>query len=272
MTATLSCPPQSTLTPLDDLDAAVDALFTALADTTDPAQRAVLEERIVLLALPLADSIAKRYVLRGIETDDLVQVGRTALVKAMRRYRPGAGPGFCAFAAPTVSGEIKRWFRDHGWAVRPPRRVQELRASLVAEEERMLHALAREPHDRDLADALGVTARDVAEARQCSAGYRSASLDAAGESGPGLGDLLLVTESPADALGLLDALRWALSRLPERQQLIIRLRFVDELTQAEIGERIGVSQMQVSRLLKAALARLRADLDDDAREGDRSAA
>ena len=247
-------------TPLHDVDDEVELLAEQLAHEEDPAHRADLVERIVVSTLPLADSFAMRYSGRGIETDDLVQVARTALVKAVHRYRPGTGSGFAAFAAPTVSGEIKRWFRDQGWAVRPPRRVQELRASLVVEEERLRHLLARDPGDAELADVLGVTADDVAEARMCSAGYHAASLDAPTAAGTSVGEHLLVSESLADTIEVRDALRRALVLLTERQRLVLRLRYVDELTQSQIGERIGVSQMQVSRILRTILDVLRARL------------
>ena len=243
-----------------DIDGEVEDLAVELAAETDEGRRAELVERIVLKTLPLADSFALRYSGRGIETDDLVQVARTALVKAVHRYRPGTGSGFAAFAAPTVSGEIKRWFRDQGWSVRPPRRVQELRASLVVEEERLRHLLSRDPVDTELAAVLGVTAEDVTEARMCSAGYHATSLDAPTAAGTSVGEHLLVSEGQADTVEVRDALRCALALLTERQRLVLRLRYVDELTQSEIGERIGVSQMQVSRILRTILDVLRAQL------------
>ena len=246
-----------------DIDADVEEIALALARAEQADQRAELQERIVLLALPLADAIARRYAGRGIETDDLVQVARTALVKAVHRYRAGTGSGFAAFATPTVSGELKRWFRDQGWSVRPPRRVQELRSRLVVEEERLRRSLSREPRADELAAVMGVTVHDVAEVRLCSAGYRAASLDAVTSSGTCLADHFLVSQCPTDALDLLDALGWAVSRLSERQQLILRLRFVEEYTQDEIGSQIGVSQMQVSRLLRTIFDQLRQDLDSD---------
>lgn len=246
--------------PLHDVDAEVEELATRLALETDPERHAELLERIVVRTLPLADSFALRYSGRGIETDDLVQVARTALVKAVHRYRPGTGSGFAAFAAPTVSGEIKRWFRDQGWAVRPPRRVQELRASLVVEEERMRHVLARDPQDEEIASVLGVTTEDITEARMCSAGYHAASLDAPTAAGTTVGEHLLVSESHSDGIEVRDALRRALALLTDRQRLVLRLRYVDELTQSEIGERIGVSQMQVSRILRTILDVLRSQL------------
>lgn len=237
------------------VDAEIERLAALLADGAEHPED--LREHIALLALPLADSLALRYRGRGIETDDLVQVARTALVKAVARYRPGAGAGFAAFAAPTITGELKRWFRDQGWAVRPPRRIQELRSSLVAEEERLRHELSRDPVDSELAHVLDVTASDVAEARSCSAGYHATSLDVPTPAGSSLADLLLVTPCHSSSFETRDALRRAVTGLGERELLVLRLRFVDELTQSQIGERIGVSQMQVSRILRAVLDRLR---------------
>ncbi len=255
------------------LDDEVDALAANLADETDPVRRAELVELIVLKMLPLADGLAMRYTGRGVETDDLLQVARTALVKAVDRYRPGAGPGFAAFAHPTISGELKRWFRDHGWAVRPPRRIQELRAGLVVEEERLRHTLNRDPHDAEIARVLGVSVEDVDEARGVSAGYHAVSLDAPTSTGTNLADHVLITSSHSGTIELRDALRQSVSRLTERQRLVLRLRYVDELTQGEIGEQIGVSQMQVSRILRGIVERLRYDLlaDDERRTQDSAA-
>jgi len=247
----------------DDLDVVIDELAQLLAAATDDHERAELRERMVLAGLPLADAVAARYQGRGIETDDLVQVARTALVKAVGRYRPGAGPGFAAYAAPTISGEVKRWFRDQGWAVRPPRRIQELRAGLVVEEERLRHALMRDPLDSEVATVLAVRAADVAEARACSAGYHATSLDALTSAGTSLADHLLAVPGHAGTYEVRDALRRSVATLDQRQRLVLHLRFVEELTQSEIGERIGVSQMQVSRILRGVLGRLRADLLGD---------
>jgi len=248
------------------IDPQVEPLAEQYVATTDPDARAQLLERIVVVAMPMADAIARRYRSRGIETEDLEQVARTALVRAATRYRPGLGPGFVAFAAPSISGEVKRWFRDHGWAVRPPRRLQELRSMLVSEEEQLRHSLLREPFESEVAGALGVTEGDVREVRACAAGYQTASLDAPTEIGT-LADRVLVTPSACDWVEARDALRWAVEGLDERQRLVLRLRFVEELTQAEIGERIGVSQMQVSRILRATMTTLRTALaHEDARQ------
>ncbi|MFW5471431.1 sigma-70 family RNA polymerase sigma factor [Knoellia sp. CPCC 206435] len=244
------------------IDPQVEPLAERLAGAPECEREALLEE-IVLLALPMADAIARRYRWRGIETEDLEQVARTALVKAAIRYRPGAGSGFVAFAAPSISGELKRWFRDHGWSVRPPRRLQELRALLVSEEEQLRHTLQREPLDCEIAERLGVTEHDVTEVRACASGYHAASLDAPNEAGTSLADRNLVTPSECEWIEARDALRWAVTLLDERQRLVLRLRFVEDLTQSEIGERIGVSQMQVSRILHAVLSTLRGALAPD---------
>ncbi len=270
-----SAPPLKNPSEVDDLDAVVEplALELSLTDPEDHDRLTWPRESIVVLAVPLADGVAQRYRNRGIETDDLIQVARTALVKAVHRYRPGAGPGFAAYATPTISGELKRWFRDHGWAVRPPRRIQELRAALVGEEERLRHELGRDPVDAELALALGVARDEVGEARRGSAAYHSTSLDEPLAGGSSLADFVLVAEGPDSAIATRDALHRAISRLTERQRLVLRMRFADELTQAEIGTRIGVSQMQVSRILRGVLDRLRAELDDRPRaESDDTAA
>ena len=239
------------------LDDEVDALAANLADETDPIRRAELVELIVLKMLPLADGLAMRYTGRGVETDDLLQVARTALVKAVDRYRPGAGPGFAAFAHPTISGELKRWFRDHGWAVRPPRRIQELRAGLVVEEERLRHTLNRDPHDAEIARVLGVSVDDVDEARGVLGRLpRRVPRRPHRRAGTNLADHVLITSSHSGTIELRDALRQSVARLTERQRLVLRLRYVDELTQGEIGEQIGVSQMQVSRILRGIVERL----------------
>jgi len=259
-TATLYPTHDDHATHLRDLDHEVDALAAELADETDPTRRAELVELIVMRMLPLADGLAMRYSGRGVENDDLLQVARIALVKAVNRYRPGAGPGFAAFAHPTITGELKRWFRDHGWAVRPPRRIQELRAGLVVEEERLRHALNRDPGNAELARVLGVTVAEVDEARGVSAGYHAVSLDAPTSAGTDLADFVLITSSHAGTIEIRDALRQSVARLTERQRLVLRLRYVDELTQGEIGEQIGVSQMQVSRILRGIVERLRCEL------------
>lgn len=265
MTASTYTPPPENLSASQerDINGEAEDLAVEAQRSTDPEQRAQFHERMVLLALPLADAMARRYAGRGVETDDLVQVARTALVQAVHRYRPGLGSGFAAFAAPTVSGELKRWFRDHGWSVRPPRRVQELRPLVTLAEDRLRRLLSRDPSEDELAAALGVDRRELAEVRLCSAGYHATSLDTPTASDGSLADHLLVTECPTRTWDTSDALGGAVARLTERQRLILHLRFVEERTQAQIGTQIGVSQMQVSRLLGSIVDQLRRALDSD---------
>ncbi|KGN32945.1 RNA polymerase sigma factor [Knoellia sinensis KCTC 19936] len=233
-----------------------EALLIRAETCRDVSLRQQLRDEAVVLTLDLADDVARRYRGRGVESDDLTQVGRLALVKAANGYRHRAGSVFPAYAIPTISGEIKRYFRDHGWIVRPPRRLQELRAELAQTEGRMQQSVLREPTERELADALDVDPEDIREARFCSAGYHALSLDAPGASRAAAA--LAPADSGADdVIADRDALGRALAQLTQREQLIVRLRFVDELTQLEIGRSIGLSQMQVSRLLTGILGRLR---------------
>lgn len=260
MSTTAVNPLPSAQAPESSLDAQLHDLAVAAETTECPALRLRIQQDMVVLALPLADSIARRYAGRGIETDDLVQVARAGLVKAVHRYRTERGCPFAAFASPTISGEVKRWFRDHGWSVRPPRRVQELRHRLAQEEERLQALLSRRPTEEELAAALGVTASELDEVRLCTVGYRALSLEGPAGWETRLADQVLVAANPADAWDTSDALGWAVARLTDRQRLILRLRFDEDLTQSAIAERIGVSQMQVSRLLRGVLAQLREDL------------
>ncbi len=222
----------------------------------------------VVVNMPLAIDVARRFERRGVEHDDLVQVAMVGLVEAVRRYRPGGGPGFSGFAVPTITGELKRHFRDHGWVVRPPRSVQELRARLRRADDRLAQRLGHAPSDIELAEDLGVSVPEVRRARLADGRYQAVSLDA---GAPGeatrLGELLADRPrlDPYESVLWSLSLRSALSTLDPRQRLVLRLRFADELTQRQIGRRIGLSQMQVSRLLAGAIGRLRGLLADNDR-------
>lgn len=233
----------------------------ARADTLgDTPEAARLRQEAVVLTMDLADACARRYRGRGVELDDLVQVARMALVKAVQGYRPDRGRDIGAYAVATIVGELKKYFRDHGWSVRPPRRLQEQRAEIVAEQERLWHLLHRDPTAPELAAALGLDVSDVRAALLCATAYRSDSLDAVTTQGTSLAHFLASPKDEYDTIETRLALRALLDRLPARDRQLIHLRFVEELTQSEIGERIGVSQMQVSRLLASVIARLRGDL------------
>lgn len=258
MTAVLASHTTATARDEDDV---LETLLATYHDETDDGVRAQVLDDVVRRTIPLADGLAHRYRGRGIDTDDLVQVARTALVAAVHRYRPGAGRGFAAFAVPTIRGELKRHFRDAGWAVRPPRGLQELRAEVVRAEEDLRTRLGREVSTAEVALSIRRDVREVAEARACASAFSPSSLDAPTPSGTPAGDLLSAPGDDADAVELRVAVRAEMSRLTPRERLILRLRFEDERTQSEIGEVVGVSQMQVSRVLSSVLRRLRDGLD-----------
>lgn len=230
----------------------------------DPARASRLRERVVLANRGLAMALARRFEGRGIEIDDLNQVAMLGLVQAARRYRPDKGHGFTAFAAPTITGELKRYFRDHGWAVRPPRALQEMHQQVRDTSAALSQALHRDVTDGEVADELGIDVDKVRAARAAGDRYRSSSLDAPiRAAGPALSETLSDDdgEDAYDKVVTLISLRSAMEDLDGRERQILRLRFTADLTQQEIGERIGVSQMQVSRLLTSICARLRSRLE-----------
>ncbi len=240
-------------------DTLEDLLRELRRTRSESTRRKVLAE-VVTRAMPLADGLAHRYLGRGIEREDLEQVARTALLAAVDRYHPGRGPGFVAFAVPTITGELKRHFRDSGWVVRPPRRVQERRAEVARAEDALRQRLGREPTVCEVAEALGCSAGEVREARLCTTGFRPLSLEAPVAGGGTAGERIADEDDPFDALELRSDLQALVSELPDRDKVIVRLRFVEGFTQGEIGEVIGVSQMQVSRLLARILDRLRSGM------------
>lgn len=225
----------------------------------DAAERAQMLHEAVLLTMDLPEMVAQRYRGRGVDLEDLLQVARLALVKAAHGYESGRGSGFAAYAVPTITGEVKRHFRDHAWAVRPPRRLQELRAEAMVEEDRQRQRLRRQPMITEIADGLGMDCDLVRAALQCSLVYHTVPLE--DPYGDPVGSVALAQgASSSDSVETRAALAWALRRLTSRERSIVSMRFVQELTQTEIGAALGISQMQVSRLLASILARLRADL------------
>ena len=241
-----------------------DSLLLQALSSSDPREAESLRDEAVLLTLDLPDKVARRYRGRGIDYDDLVQMGRVGLVKAALGYRAGVGSGFVSYAMPTISGEVKRHFRDCGWAVRPPRRLQEVRALLGSDEELLTQSLHRWPTTDEMAEALGLDPHEVSLAKQCGSAYSTLSLDLPDERGRSRADSVADESAEIEQMLWLSSLRSVLVLLTEREQLILRLRFVEERTQSEIGNVLGVSQMQVSRLLTSILARLRQALGDPA--------
>lgn len=239
-------------------------LLQLAAEAADDMDRQTCLDEVVLLNGAVAEAIASRYRAKGIESDDLVQVAYLGLVKAAQGYRVGEGPGFLAYAVPTISGEIKRHFRDFGWMVRPPRRVQELRSAVVTAHSDLSRTKGRSATTDEVADALGVQHAEVDEAVLADGCYSAMSLDAPGhsEGSLSLADMLVDERNEFDTVDTLLALRPALAQLSERDRQVLLLRFIRGWTQEQIGKEIGVSQMQVSRLLHRILGVLRAELED----------
>jgi len=231
-------------------------LFTRYRGRHDLAAREELVERF----LPLATSVAHRY-RRGAEPlEDLVQVASMGLLKAIDRFDPERGIAFSSFAVPTIAGELKRYFRDKGWAVKVPRDLQELAQRVDRTSDRLMYELGRAPTVSELAHELGITLEQVLEAREAGAAHRADSLDRPSgddQDGTRLADTLGAPEPgylQAEHSATLEAM---MSVLSDREREILRLRFAEDLTQSEIGQRVGASQMHISRLLRQAVTRLR---------------
>ncbi len=238
--------------------AELERLFAAYHASEERA----LRNQLVEAHRGLAASIANDYRGRGVELDDLVQIAMLGMLKAVERYDPARGIPFSSFASRTVNGEIKRYFRDRTWAVRPPRSAQERHLDLRRARTSLSTRLGRPPTVAELATELDIPTDDVLDAIEAGAAYRATSLDArrAGDDESGsLADRLEGGGEPAsgrvELRVLVDQL---LHTLPEREAEILRLRFYDELTQSEIADRLGISQMHVSRLMRRCLVDLRA--------------
>jgi RNA polymerase sigma-B factor len=216
-------------------------------------------DELVNRFLPLATGLARRYHHGAEPLDDLVQVASLGLLKAIDRFDPERGTAFSSFAVPTIAGELKRYFRDKGWALRVPRDLQELAQRVGRTTDRLVHELGRTPTVAEIAGALEITPEQVLEAREAATAYRAESLDHAfGDDGDAtrVVDTLGADEPgylQAEQSATLDAMMRVLS---DRECEILRLRFVEDLTQSEIGLRLGLSQMHISRLLRQAVARL----------------
>jgi RNA polymerase sigma-B factor len=233
------------------------ALFERYLDRRDPVDREMLVERF----LPLARQLARRYERPEEPFDDLFQVACLGLVKAIDRFDLSRDVAFSSYAVPTILGEIKRYFRDRTWAVRVPRDLQELALRVDRKLTELATDLHRQPTVSELADALSLDEEQVLDALEASAAYRATSLslprsndDEAGET---LGDTVGTAEEGFDVAEHRATLDRLMQALPPREREVLRLRFHEDCTQAEIGAAIGVSQMQVSRIIRQSLARLR---------------
>jgi RNA polymerase sigma-B factor len=243
------------------------ALFDELGDESTPKERrALCREELVQLHLPLVDHCARRFANRGEPLDDLVQVGTIGLIKSVDRFDTERGVEFSTYATPTIIGEIKRYFRDKGWAIRVPRRLQELRMSISSVTGDLSQELGRSPTPREIAEKLGVGVEQVMEGLESANAYSTLSLDA-GETNEDGGSLSML-----DTLGMDDealahveireSIKPLIEQLPSREKKILMLRFFRGMTQSQIAAEIGVSQMHVSRLLNRTLEQLRLSLSE----------
>lgn len=219
-------------------------------------------DKIIERCLPLADHIARRFHGRGEAQDDLIQVARVGLVNAVNRYDVDTGSDFVSFAVPTIMGEVRRHFRDNSWSVKVPRRLKELHLRLGAATAELSQQLGRAPTASELAAALEMDRQDVVEGLVAGSSYNTLSIDSGGgaEDAPAILDTLGDIDLNLDQIENREALRPLLEALPDRERTVLLLRFFESLTQTQIAERVGISQMHVSRLLARSLARLRDEL------------
>jgi len=244
-----------------DLDAYVAERLSAMADLpVGDAQRNRMRDEVICACLPVVRRLAGRFFGRGETPEDLIQVATIGLIKSVDRFDPERATQFLGYATPTIVGEIKRHFRDKGWSVRVSRPMQELYLQISRLLPELSQELGRSPRISDIAERLGVTNDEVIHGLECGQAYAARSLSTpvgGDENGAVLADLLGGEDERMESVADRQTLRQLLTEIPERERDILMLRFFGNLTQSEIAERIGVSQMHVSRLLTRTLADLR---------------
>lgn len=243
---------------LDPIEHDSDADLVLFAETRDPKLRA----QVIASYVPLAERLARHFTRRGEPYDDLVQAGTIGLIKAVDRFDPSRGVNFASYATKMIVGELKRHFRDKGWSVRPPRRIQELHLHLGQVVGELSQRLKRSPTIAELALETGASEDEVLDALEAGQAYHSLSLDTPTEHGDSFDDRLGQRDAGLDVAELRAVLAPHIAELSEREQYVIRLRFEAGLTQSEIAETVGVSQMHVSRILARCIAKLHQALVD----------
>ena len=247
--------------PKNDLRSADREMFEQLAaleagTSEHEALRAALIER----HLPLVTFMARKFADRGEPLDDLIQVGTIGLIKAIDRFEISKGFEFSTFATPTIVGEIKRHFRDKTWAVRVPRRLQELGASVTKATTELTQKLDRSPTPKEIAKHLGITVDDVAEALESNAAYSTVSLDVTSEPSTSIGETFGALDEALEGVEYRESLKPLLAQLDDREKRILQMRFFENLSQSQIATELGISQMHVSRILNKVLSHLREGL------------
>jgi RNA polymerase sigma-B factor len=223
----------------------------------DHPDRQELREKLISGYLPVAEHIARRFAGRGEPFEDLVQVATVGLINAVDRFEPTRGSDFFSFAVPTITGEVRRHFRDHGWSTRVPRRLKDLHIAIRGTLAELSQQLGRAPRPSEIADRLGLPISEVLEGLQAGEAYRSSSLDEMLGSGVGtatLGEFIGGLDGELALIDEREALRPLLAELAPRERTIIALRFFRQMTQTQIAEQVGISQMHVSRVLRQTLA------------------
>ena len=224
-------------------------------------------DQLIVNHLNLVRFLASKFKNRGESLEDLVQVGTIGLIKAIDRFEPDRGLEFTTYATPTIMGEIKRHFRDKGWSVRVPRRLQELSAKVNQVTDELTNQLQRSPSVEEIAEHLGTTVDEVLEAMESSSAYSSVPLEGGGatedEESPSVIDHYATEDADLAASDDRIVLEEAIADFSPRERDVIHMRFVDGLTQVEIAERLGVSQVQVSRLLRRTLRRIQDKIDPE---------
>ncbi|WP_110208739.1 RNA polymerase sigma factor SigF [Nocardioides daejeonensis] len=262
MTDESGSPPETQLAAVKARSA---ALFAELSDPEAAHRHEAVRNDLIRLHLPLVDHCARRFRNRGEPYEDLVQVGTIGLIKAVDRFDLERGVEFSTYATPTIIGEIKRYFRDKGWAIRVPRRLQELRMRISSTTAELTQSLGRSPTASELAEAIGCSVEDVVDGLESGNAYSTLSLDAGDSSEDGaltMLDTLGVEDDGLEHVELRESLKPLLAALPPREKNILMLRFFKNMTQSQIATEVGISQMHVSRLLTRTIAHLREAMEE----------
>jgi RNA polymerase sigma-B factor len=249
------------MTPEADRREVEDALFAVLRDPeTSEGRRVRVRDELVEMHVPLVRHIAQRYADRGEPFDDVVQAGNLGLINAVDRYDPDRGAAFSSFAVPTIIGAIRRHFRDATWSVKVPRRLQELRGRIDSAHDQLAQELGRSPTVAEIAQRADLDSHDVLDALEVGRVRQMASLDPPTHDGPTIADHLGAVDASLTDVEDKATVERLLASLPERERAIVAMRFFDGLSQSQIADQAGISQMHVSRLLSQSLTRLRSEV------------
>ncbi|OHU50842.1 SigB/SigF/SigG family RNA polymerase sigma factor [Mycobacteroides chelonae] len=248
----------------DDYSDVPDMFLALVGLSTDSSAYLRGREQIVTRCLPLADNVARHFDRRGEDLEDLVQVARLGLLNAVNRFDPEKGSSFLGFAVPTMMGEVRRYFRDHGWSMHVPRAIRDRHVQIARATAKLTQTLQRTPTPGELAAELGISHEAVVESLVAADAYQPRSIEAPVAQGDDdskhLADVLGDTDPALEHVTNREAVRPLLAGLPRRERTVLELRFFKGMTQSQIAEQIGVSQMHVSRILSDTLRQLREQL------------